>query len=318
MSTFVDQLQAAMQRKNSVLCVGLDPQMSFMPQHLIDLAVRAHGETEEAIGSLYYHFNRAIIDAVEPYVCALKPQSAFFERSSHTWHALEKLLQYAKSKGILVIKDGKRFDGGDSADAYAQAHIGKVPFFKDQLVESPMRTEALTIGGYIGEDCVTRFVDEMKKHGTGAFVVTKTSFKPNSAIEQLVTPGGLTVWEELAHRVKEWGQGTEGENGYSNLGVVMGATYPDDAAKMRAILPKAVMLVPGYGAQGGGADAAVVTFNSDRFGAVINSSRGIIAAWQKGDFKENDCEGFAIAAGRAAKFARDDLNAALDRKFPKS
>jgi orotidine-5'-phosphate decarboxylase len=312
MRTFVDHLQAAMREKKSVLCVGLDPQLRFMPPPLVAEMVASHGKTWEALAAVYRKFNFEVIDAIAPYAAAIKPQAAFYEASHHLWRTLEETIAYARARGLLVIKDAKRKDGGETAEAYAQAHIGEVPFFDGASTQAPIRADAVTIDGYIAEACVSHFVKAIKQHGTGAFVVDKTSFSPNSEIENLVTAGGLTVWEELAHRVAKWGEGTEGENGYRNLGVVIGATYPEDAPKMRSILPKAVMLVPGYGAQGGGADAAVLSFNEDGFGAVVNSSRGIIAAWQKGAFA-CDPNNFALAAECAAKAARTDLNEALKR-----
>jgi orotidine-5'-phosphate decarboxylase len=248
--TFVDRLQAGMREKKSVLCVGLDPQLKFMPTYLVKAAVANYGETWEGMAELYRAFNFAIIDAVAPYVAAVKPQAAFYEASHHLWEVLEETITYARSMGLLVIKDAKRKDGGDTAETYAQAHIGEMPFFGGRTIQAPIRADAITVDGYIAEACVAHFVREIKVHGTGAFVVDKTSFSPNSAIENLVTANGLTVWQELAHDVAKWGEGTEGENGYRNLGVVMGATYPSDAPMMRAILPNVVMLVPGYGAQG--------------------------------------------------------------------
>lgn len=314
-TTFVDQLQAAMLAKKSVLCVGLDPQLKFMPPHLIKQITDVFGTNEEAISMLYLQFNCQIIDAIAPFACCVKPQFAFYERTPFTLSALKQTIAYARSKGLLVINDAKRFDGGDTADAYAQTLIGEVPFFNNTTIPSAFRGDAVTIGGYIGEDTVARFVKEMKQYGTGAFVVDKTSFKPNSVIEQLQTVDNLAVWEELAKLVDDWGTEVIGENGYSNLGVVCGATYPEEAARMREILPKCVKLVPGYGAQGGGADDAVVAFNDDGFGAVVNSSRGIIAAWQKGEFAVQDSRDFAIAAANAANQARFDLNTALIRKL---
>ncbi len=317
MRTFVDKLQAAMREKKSVLCVGLDPQSSSCRPTSSKRWCRPHGKTWDALAAIYRAFNFGIIDAVAEYAAAVKPQAAFYEASHHLWEVLEETIAYAKSQGLRVIKDAKRKDGGDTAEAYAQAHIGEVPFFDGCTVEAPIRTDAVTIDGYIAEACVSHFVQEIKKHGTGAFVVDKTSFTPNSGVENLVTVGGLKVWEKLAHFVAKWGEGTEGENGYRNLGVVMGATYPEDASKMRSILPKAVMLVPGYGAQGAGADAAIVPFNDDGFGAVVNNSRAIIAAWQKGPFA-CPSNNFRTATARAAAAARDDLNAALRRagKYP--
>lgn len=315
MTTFVDQLQAAMRAKRSVLCAGFDPQLKFMPPHLIEESVALYGKTWEAVAYCFQRFNVAIMDAVAPHVCCIKPQAAFYEASPYLWAVYERTIAYAHSKGLLVINDGKRFDGGDTADAYAQTHIGELPFFGSTIMPSAVRGDAVTIGGYIGEDTIARFVKEMKQHGTGAFVVDKTSFKPNSAIEQLRTVDNLAVWEELAKLVGDWGTEVIGENGYSNLGVVCGATYPEEAARMKEILPKCVKLVPGYGAQGGGSDDAVVAFNDDGFGAVVNSSRGIIAAWQKGEFAVQDSRDFAIAAANAAQQARFDLNTALMRKL---
>ncbi len=317
MKTFVDILQAKMKEKKSVLCVGLDPQLRFMPPHLIEEMRAIYGDTEEAIGELYYAFNRTIIEAIEPHVVVVKPQAAFYNRSHYAWKTLEKSLAFAKYKGLLRIKDAKCKDGSETAETYAEAHIGEVPFFDDRKVVAPIRSDAVTVDGYIGEDSVMRYVQQVMLHGTCAFVVDKTSFKPNSVIEQLVTNNGLAVWERLAHYVAEWGAGTEGENGYRNCGVVMGATYPEDAVKMRKILPNSIMLVPGYSisggeGQGGKADDAVVPFNEDGFGAVVNSSRGIIAAWQKGPFA-CDPKYFAQAAAQAAKLASNDLNAALER-----
>ncbi len=316
MRTFADNLQTAMQEKKSVLCVGLDPQLKLIPLYLIERMVARYGRTWEALAAIYREFNFDIIDAVAPYAAAVKPQAAFYEASHHMWEVLEQTIAYAHSMGLVVIKDAKRKDGGDTAEAYAQAHIGEIPFFDGSTIRSLIRTDAVTIDGYIAEACISHFVKEIKAYGTGAFVVDKTSFIPNSEIENLVTSKELTVWEELAHRVARWGEGTEGENGYRNLGVVMGATYPEDAPKMRSILPKAIMLVPGYGAQGGAADGAVVPFNNDGYGAVVNSSRGIIAAW-KGSLK---CvsKDFKSAAALAAQESRNDLNGALRRagKYP--
>ncbi len=317
METFVDKLQKSMQEKKSVLCVGLDPQLRFMPPHLIEAAIKKHGETWEAVAEVYRMFNHDIIHAIAPYAAAVKLQAAFYEASYHLWKVLEITIRYAKNNNLIKITDAKRNDGGDTAKIYAQTHIGEIPFFNELTKQAPIRVDAVTINGYIADSCVPYFVDEIKKHGTGAFVVDKTSFIPNSSIEGLMTENDLTVWEEMAYKVAKWGEGTEGQNGYRNLGVVMGATYPEDAEKMREILPKAIKLVPGYGKQGGGADGAVMSFNEDGFGAIVNSSRGIIAAWKEGPFA-CDPRDYTKAAAQAAQAARDELNEALKRanKYP--
>lgn len=315
--TFTDRMIGAIRQKKSILNGGLDPQLKFMPPHLIDWARQTWGETFEAVGHLFARFNQEIIDAVYPFAVSVKPQSAFYEPygSWGTW-ALEKTIDYARTHDLLIITDAKRGDGGATAQAYADCYIGETPFF-DGTIQSPLRVNALTIHGWIGSSCINPFLEAVKKYGTGVFVVDKTSFDPNSEVEQLVTQSGLTNWQALATMVEEWGRGTEGRYGYRNFGVVMGATYPEDAATMRQILSNAWFLIPGYGAQKGGPDDAVVGINKDGFGGIVNSSRGIIAAWQKGQF-QTDPENFAAAAAAAASFARDDLNAALERagKFP--
>jgi orotidine-5'-phosphate decarboxylase len=230
--------------------------------------------------------------------------------------AFEQTVAYAHKKGLIVIEDAKRGDGGDTADAYAAGHIGKVDFWGDgdDLVKqfSPIRVDCMTVQPGIGEDCVGRFVKAVKAYGTGIFVVTKSSFRPNSEVEQLVTKSGQKVWQEIAHMVDKWGQDTEGTHGYRNVGVVMGATFPGDAPEMRKILPNAWFLIPGYGGQGGTADEAVVGINEDGLGGGVNSSRGITYAYLKGDFATSH-EDFASAAENAARSSRDELNEALKR-----
>lgn len=312
--TFADALQATQVDRQSVLCLGLDPQMYFMPPPLVEEMRAVYGDTEEAIGQLFYAFNRVNLDAAWPHICMTKPQAAFYERSHHAWQALEKTGAFARHLGLLCTKDAKRFDGGDTAEAYADAHIGVVPMFAEQNhALAPIRMDAMTIGGYIGEDCVGRFAKRVKEHGTGIFVVDKTSFKPNSVIEQLVTDNGLSVWERLAHYVKEWSKGTEGRNGYSNVGVVMGATYPEDAVKMRGILPNSVFLKPGLGKQGGSVDEAVVGVNDDGFGIVVSDSRAALSAWMTdGPFK-CDPKYFAQATANYLEAKNAELTAALRR-----
>lgn len=315
--SFVDRLEQAMRLKQSVLCVGLDPQIHFIPPHLIERARKEYGNDrmEEIIAAAFLEFNIGITEAIMPFASVVKPQAAFYERSHHAWRTLEETIRYAEFKGFVTITDAKRMDGGDTADAYAGTHIGMVPGLDGEMVVAPMRSDAVTIGGYIAQDTINRFVRQMQWHGTGAFVVDKTSFRPNSFIENLQTKSGLTVWEELACCVASLGESVMGQNGYSNLGVVMGATYPQDADRMRELLPRAIKLVPGYGAQGGGADDAVRSFNEDGFGAVVNSSRGIIAAWQNERWNPGlDPHNFGQAAARAAQHARDELNAALLRR----
>ena len=332
-ANFADRLCEAVRKKGSFLCAGPDPQLRYMPPHLIREAIELHGgRTFAAIGWLFYEFNCQLINAIHDIVPCIKPQMAFYEiYGKYGVEAFEKTVAYAKHMGLLVIEDAKRNDGGDTADAYADGHIGQVPFFGPDgdvtnltVMDSPIRVDCLTVTPYIGADCVGRFVQRVKQFGTGIFVVTKTSFKPNSVVEQLETPedaGLCRVWQAVARMVNVWGEGTEGACGLRNVGVVMGATYPVDAVTMRNILPNAIFLVPGYGSQGAGADEAVAGVRPDGFGAVVNNSRKLIYAWQdaKGKYR-CESEKFAEAARSQAIDDRDALVAACKRanKWPHS
>lgn len=322
MKTFTDRLIDKMREKQSILCVGLDPQLKFMPPHLIEWAKKnfARSTAWEMIGRLYFEFNKRIIDAVAPFAVAIKPQIAFYERYGMwgIW-AYEQTIEYAPKCGLLEVTDAKRGDGGDTADAYADEFIGRVTIFNEKQIRGPMRVDAVTIHGYIGTDCIRPFVKAIKEFGTGAFVVDKTSFRPNSEVEEFSCASGRKVWEELALMVQEWGKGTEGQYGFRNLGVVLGATKPEDAPLMRGYLPKSWFLVPGYGRQQGDADGAVAGSDEDGNGVLVNSARGVIAVWlEEEDPTKRDPERFAQAAAKAAMSARDDLNKALQRakKWP--
>ncbi len=298
--TFTDRLVTAIDKKNSVLCVGLDPQVQYMP----DFPGKYNGDINEATKAILA-FNLAIIDAIEPHAAAVKSNAAFYEGyGSKGVEVFEETVWHANNKGLIVIEDAKRGDGGDSAEAYALGHIGSHQF-------API--DAMTIDGYIGDACIKQYVDVVKRDDkNGIFVVTKTSFKPSSFIEDSVTKSGLKVWEELARRVYVLGIGTEGKYNFSNVGVVMGATYPEDADRMRELVPNGFFLAPGYGTQGGGADGAVRGIRSDGLGVIVNSSRGIIFAYRTA---VGDAVDFAKAAGLAAKKARDDLNSAIRRRL---
>lgn len=312
--TFTDLMIEAIREKKSILCCGLDPQLRFMPPHLLKEYRPHYGDAVETVGRIFYRFNMDIIDAIEPFVVAVKPQLAFYEQYGRwgMW-AFEGTIAYAKAKGLLVIADGKRNDGGDTAEAYAQAYLGEVPFFDDKRARSPVNVDAITVNPWIGTACLDPFLAMVKKYGKGIFVVAKTSFAPNSQMENLFAEHPpLPVWQVLAHLLEQWGEGTEGTHGWRNCGAVIGATYPHDARIARDIMPKTWLLEPGYGAQGAPPDGAVIAADEEGLGITVNSARGIIAAWQKGQF-QTEPEKFATAAAKAAKHSRDELNAALAR-----
>ena len=322
MRTFTDRLMDTMDKKKSILCVGLDPQFKLIPVQIRKWARQTFGPTMEGIGQAFLKFNQQIIDAVEPYVVSAKPQMAFYEEYRHwgVW-AFEKTVDYLKAKGLIVIEDAKRGDGGDTGQAYADGHLGEVDFWgydEESFSKVPsLDVDCITVTGWIGWPMLKPFVEAVETYGKGIFVVDKTSFKPASEIQEKKTEDGIKNWEQLAHLVDKWGEGTEGERGYWNVGVVMGATYPKEAATMRAILPNSFFLIPGYGAQQGGADEAVEGIDTTGYGGVVNSSRAIIFAYARDMFR-CDPKDFATAAAQAAKFSRNDLNAALKRadKYP--
>lgn len=318
MKTFVDELIEEIQKKQSILVVGLDPQARYIPTHILQ---RGYEEAKHPFNfepmahSIVLYFEE-IIKAVAPYTIAVKPQMAFYEYYGYwgVW-AFEQIVKISRENDLLVIEDAKRCDGGDTAKAYAEGHLGTVdiwdPVNQELTKEFSFDVDAITIVSAIGTSCLNPFKEIVQKGGKGIFVVDKTSFEPNSEIEQLVTNSGRKVWEEIALLVRQWSQGCEGEYGINNVGVVMGATYPDDAPKMREYLPNCFFLVPGYGAQGGGADGAVRGVRKDGLGVIVNSSRDIDYAYSR-QFK-CDPKDFAEAARQAAEFSRDDLNEALKR-----
>lgn len=327
MKSFVDRLVEEMSFKQSMLCLGLDPQVKkegySIPMHILKNGYEQSETNIEGVARAIVEFNRQIIEAAEPYVAIAKPQSAFYEKYGHwgIW-ALEETIIMCKEMGLLVLEDAKRCDGGDTAEAYAAGHLGNIELWEpsEGIATDPsvLDFDAMTVVPYIGESCLAPFLKVVKQGGKGIFVVCNTSFKPNSKVEQLQTISGLKVWEEVALLVKQWSDGLEyrGEFG-SNVGVVMGATYPEDAPRMRELLPDSTFLVPGYGeAQGGGAAGAIAGIRKDRLGLIINQSRDINYAFMKDRFK-CDPRNFAEASGKAAKFGRDDLNAALKKKHGK-
>ena len=344
MPSFSDRLEKAIKDKNSVLCVGIDPQARYLPPYLLKAAFEETKDPIKAMGKSFSEFGKKIIDAVAPYAVVVKPQAGFYEQyGSAGYEALEETIKYAKEKGLIVLTDAKRGDGSDTAIAYASAHLGEIDVLDVGSAESldtrvaesgvktsisqaagaikanialkkispPLATDAITIHAWAGTACVEPFVEAAKANDHGVIVFCKSSFEPNSEVENLVSQNKRPVWEEMAEMIKKWSKDFNGENGYSNVGVVVGATYPEEAKKMREILPKAWFLVPGFGAQGGGATGAVMGADENGLGIIVNSSRGVIFAYNKEPEKYPEGKGFEKAAEAAAAQARDELNQAL-------
>jgi orotidine-5'-phosphate decarboxylase len=265
---FADRLAAAVRRCVNPVLVGLDPRLENLPQGLVaGLAPRDY----QAAAGAYLAFCRGVIDVVAPLVPAVKPQAAFFEELGPAgMTALAETIAYARDKGLLVILDGKRNDIADTALAYARAYLGAPP-------ASAWGADALTVSPYLGDDSLTPFVDSCLSHGAGIFILVKTS-NPGSGLFQDLVADGRPLYRHVGARVETLARQTAGDCGYGAVGAVVGATYPEQLAQLRSEMPQAWFLVPGFGAQGGGAKDVAGAFDADGLGGLVNNSRGIIFA----------------------------------------
>jgi orotidine 5'-phosphate decarboxylase len=300
----IEKLVSRIKKLNAPIVVGLDPTLNFVPKFLIDKAINEKGETLEAAADAIFAFNKAIVDAVYDLIPAVKPQIAMYEQFGIPGlMAYKKTLDYCHEKGILVIGDAKRGDIGSTSTAYAIGHLGKVKIGNSEI--APIDADFLTINPYMGSDSVVPFVEECKKNDKGLFILVKTS-NPSSGEFQDQKVGEKAIYELVGKKVDEWGLDTVKE-GYSDVGAVVGATYPEMGRVLRDIMPKAYILVPGYGAQGGTAAELKPFFNKDGLGAIVNSSRGIIAAYKQEKYAEFGAEGFAEAARAAVIDMKNDI-----------
>ena len=300
----IEKLVSRIKKLNAPIVVGLDPTLNFVPKFLLDKAINEKGETLEAAADAIFEFNKKIVDAVYDLIPAVKPQIAMYEQFGIPGlMAYKKTLDYCHEKGILVIGDAKRGDIGSTSTAYAIGHLGKVKIGNSEI--APIDADFLTINPYMGSDSVVPFVEECKKNDKGLFILVKTS-NPSSGEFQDQKVGEKAIYELVGKKVDEWGLDTVKE-GYSDVGAVVGATYPEMGKVLRDIMPKAYILVPGYGAQGGTAAELKPFFNKDGLGAIVNSSRGIIAAYKQEKYAEFGAEGFAEAAREAVIDMKNDI-----------
>lgn len=265
---FADRLIRAIQSKNAPCVVGLDTSLDLIsPEILKEYGVSAASSRKEKCNAIV-RYNRMVLDQVADLVPAVKPNSAFYERyGADGIFALEETCEYAKSKGLLTILDVKRGDIGPSSEAYARGLLS-------EETEEAKLFDSITLSAYLGEDSVEPFVNLCRDYGRGGFVMVKTSNRGSAVIQDLPV-GNSTVCEKVAELVSKWSEATAGSSGYGAVGAVVGATWPDHAKKLRALMPKSYLLVPGFGAQGGDIETVKACFNRDKLGAIINSSRGI-------------------------------------------
>jgi len=325
MKNFADRVIKGIYDSMSYLCVGLDPQLRYFPPHILQYCAKTYGPGFKAVAEAIIMFNKAIIDVTNEFTFAFKPNFAFYSKYGHEGvRAFEETIRYALLTGNIVIEDVKEEDGGDTAQAYADGFLGKVDVIGEdgtlQLVPNCYQGDAVTITPWIEEPNFRPFFETAIAEGRGVIVVTRTSFKPSSSLQESIGEDGDKGWIRLAKKIAEMGKAAIGDNGYSSFGVVMGATYPEDAPKMKEVLPMAFKLVPGFGfGQGGKPDDAVLCVNDDGFGIIPNNSRGTNYAWHP-DFKSEfkcDPRSYALAAAKASQQARDALNDAVYRKIGK-
>jgi orotidine-5'-phosphate decarboxylase len=305
---FADRLIGEIKKKGSAICVGLDPRLDQVPAFIKEKMRAKYKNPFTAAAESILEFNKGIIDAVCDLVPIVKPQIAFYEQyGSEGFRAYEETFQYARDKGLLTIADAKRGDIGSTAEAYAKAFLGKVDLFGENVFA--FNADAITVSPYLGFDGIKPFIKESQKYGKGIFVLVKTSNVSSGDVQDLDMKDGNTVYEIVAQYLESWGADDIGDSGYSLLGAVVGATYPDQAKKLRKIMPRNIFLVPGYGAQGGTAEDVKVCFNGDGNGAIVNSSRGITFAWENSDkYTEKD---YAEAARQAVIKMKEDLGRVL-------
>lgn len=302
----LDRLIQAVDRTGNPTVAGLDPKLDFLPAFLKEEAFAAHGQTLEGAAAAILAFNKGLIDALWDIVPAVKPQAAYYEMLG--WQgvrALAETIAYAKAKGMFVITDGKRNDIGTTMEAYAAAHMGNVQVGEN--VCCPFGGDALTVNGYLGSDGIKPLLEVCRQADTGIFVLVKTS-NPSSGELQDRLIDGLPVYRHMGDMCETWGEELPGRFGYSGVGAVVGATYPHQLASLRQELPHTYFLVPGYGAQGGGAGDVAGAFDKDGRGAIINSSRGIMCAWKKEGCAPED---YAQAARREALRMKADITGAI-------
>ncbi len=307
----INKLVDKIKKQNAPVVVGLDPMMKFVPKHLQDVAFKEYGETLEGAAEAIWQFNKAIIDNIYDIVPAVKPQVAMYEQFGIPGMiAFKKTVDYCHEKDMVVIGDVKRGDIGSTSEAYAVAHLGKVKVGNKEI--AAFDEDFATVNPYLGSDGINPFLKVCKEEKKGIFILVKTS-NPSSGEFQDRLIDGRPLYEHVGEKVNEWAMQCMGDD-YSYVGAVVGATYPEMGKVLRKVMPKSFILVPGYGAQGGKAEDLVHFFNEDGLGAIVNSSRGIIAAYAKEEYAKFGEANFADASRQAAIDMINDINGALNKR----
>ena len=309
----INKLIAKIQKTKAPIVVGLDPMLSYIPEHIQKKAFEEYGETLEGAAEAIWQFNKEIVDKTYDLIPAVKPQIAMYEQFGiEGLKAYKKTIDYCKSKDLVVIGDIKRGDIGSTSAAYATGHLGKVQVGSKCYV--PFDEDFATVNPYLGSDGVKPFIEVCQEEGKGLFILVKTS-NPSSGEFQDQLVNGRPLYELVGEKVAEWGEEHMGDT-YSYIGAVVGATYPEMGAALRKLMPKTFILVPGYGAQGGQGKDLVNFFNEDGLGAIVNSSRGIIAAYKQEKYASFGAESFGDASRAAVEDMAADIRQALEARRP--
>ena len=307
----INKLISNIRKTNAPIVVGLDPMLNYIPEHIQKKAFAEFGETLEGAAEAIWQYNKGIVDATFDLIPAVKPQIAMYEQFGIPGLiAYKKTVEYCKSKDLVVIGDIKRGDIGSTSAAYAVGHLGQVQVGSKKY--AGFDEDFATVNPYLGSDGVKPFMDVCKEEKKGIFVLVKTS-NPSSGEFQDRVIDGRPLYDLVGEKVAQWGDELMGD-GYSYVGAVVGATYPEMGKVLRKIMPKTFILVPGYGAQGGKGADLVHFFNEDGLGAIVNSSRGIIAAYKQEKYKEFGAENYADASRAAVKDMIADISGALENR----
>ncbi len=304
----LDRLIEKIEQMQNPTVAGLDPKLDYVPEYIRKRCFEKYGETLKGAAKALLEFNKGLIDALYDIVPAVKPQAAYYEMyGAAGMKTLYKTQEYARSKGMYVITDGKRNDIGTTMEAYAAAHLGKVKVGSTEI--EPFLGDALTVNGYLGSDGIKPLLKICSENDKGIFVLVKTS-NPSSGELQDRLIDGEPIYEVMGKMCEKWGEELPGVYGYSGVGAVVGATYPEQIKTLRALLPRTFFLIPGYGAQGATAADIAGAFDKNGLGGIVNSSRGIMCAYQKQRVSEHE---FAEAARREAIRMRDEIMAQVGK-----
>ena len=305
----IDKLINKIKETNNPTVIGLDPRYEVLPK----CVTSKYDQTLEGVAKAIIEYNKALIDSTCDIIPAIKPQIAFYEMFGIPgMEAFRETCQYAKEKGMIVIADIKRGDIGSTAAGYSNAFLGKTPIGDKQ--EAIYDVDFITVNPYMGTDCVKPFIEDCKKYNKGIFILVKTSTPSSGELQDQKLENGEEVYSQVANLVEKWGEELQGENGYSSVAAVVGATYPEQLEQIRKIAPHTYFLIPGYGAQGGKANDIALGFDVKGLGGIVNASRSLMCAYKSDKWKDQFTEeNYAQATRAEAIRMKEELNQAIKK-----